>query len=252
MVYCCMMNRPKSLKLYCFSPPVMLATFAVEILFAFYIAWRYKMTTTTRLIIAILVCLAVFQSAEFTLCGGIGVTGGMWSRIGYSAITLLPPLGLHLALSIAGKRQPILLATAYGSAAIFVVYYTVATAAISGHTCYANYAVFDTHTGFIPTFFYGVYYYGWLSVGVITSWYLAGKARQAHIRRALYALSIGYIAFMAPTTTFNLIDPSTVAGIPSIMCGFAVILAFILVGKVAPESLMVKDSQRSLWFRFPF
>lgn len=56
-----------------------------------------------------------------------------------------------------------------------------------------------------------------------------------HITRALKVLIVGYAAFMAPTTLVNIIDPSTIAGIPSIMCGFAVILALILSGFVLPE-----------------
>lgn len=247
-----MKSVQKSTTLFCFSPAVMLATFLIEISFAFYVAWRYHMTTTTRLVITLLVSLATFQGAEYMLCGGLGVQGGMWSQIGYSAITLLPPLGLHLALAIAGKRNPLLLGAAYGTAAIFVGYYVLVTAAISGHTCYANYAVFDTHAGFIPSFFYGLYYYGWLVVGVFTSWYFASRSTQKYVQQALYALAIGYVAFMAPTTAFNLIDPSTVAGIPSIMCGFAVILAFILVGKVAPEAIRQKNPTRRLEFRLPF
>lgn len=246
-----MKSHNSSTTLLCFSPAVMLVTFLIEIVFAGYIAWRYIMTSTTRLVISILVCLATFQGAEYMLCGGLGVEGGMWSQLGYSAITLLPPLGLHLAFSISSKKS-FIVPVAYGTAAIFVAYYSLATAAISGHTCYANYAVFDTHAGFIPSFFYGLYYYGWLVVGVFTAWYLAGKTQKQAVRRALYALAIGYLAFMAPTTAFNLIDPSTVAGIPSIMCGFAVVLAFVLVGKVAPEAIRQKDPSRRLEFRLPF
>lgn len=46
---------------------------------------------------------------------------------------------------------------------------------------------------------------------------------------------MGYVLFMAPTTFVNIIDPSTIIGIPSIMCGFAVLMAVALAGKVLPE-----------------
>jgi hypothetical protein len=52
---------------------------------------------------------------------------------------------------------------------------------------------------------------------------------------ALKFLAIGYLAFIVPTTAANLIDPTTLAGIPSIMCGFAVILALVLVLGVLPK-----------------
>lgn len=236
--------------LYCFSPPVMLATFAIEISFALYVLWRYRMTTITRLIVALLMFLAIFQGTEFLLCGGFGVDGGTWSRVGYAAITILPPLGIHLAHQLAKKKTGFLVGSAYASAAAFLVYFVFATGAISGHTCYANYAVFDTDSG--ASMLYGLYYYGWLLISAYLTWKWAPKLNK-HRRKALYALLAGYLVLLIPTTTVNLLDQSTIAGIPSIMCGFAVILAFILVGKVAPESIKLKKSKRKTRFiKLPF
>jgi len=226
----------------------MLATFLIEIAFAAYVLWRYKMTTVTRLVVTILVCLAAFQGTEYLLCGGAGVSGGTWSRLGYSAITLLPPLGLHLAYAIAGKQSKYLVPFAYVTAGLFVAYFAFGVQAIAGHTCYANYAVFDTRTGGSSLWF-GLYYYTWLGAGVYSAWKW-GSQHKGKQRTALYALALGYLAFILPTATVNLIDPTTISGIPSIMCGFAVILAFILVGKVAPNVIAQKNS-RSLWLKWP-
>ena len=228
----------------------MLATFMIEIIGALYILWRYKLTATSRLIVSILICLAAFQGAEYMLCGGMGVTGGRWSQLGYSAITLLPPLGIHLAMTLAKKKNVALLTAAYGSAVFFVGYFTFYTAAISGHTCYANYVVFDGSQSVIPMIAYAAYYYGWLIVGTGLSLYFASQKKLRKVRPALHALAAGYAAFIVPTTAINIADPSTVAGIPSIMCGFAVLLALVLIAKVAPESLYVKNSPRSLRIRY--
>jgi hypothetical protein len=46
---------------------------------------------------------------------------------------------------------------------------------------------------------------------------------------------LGYLVFLVPTTAFNIIDPTTLKGIPSIMCGFAVLLSIIIAFKVLPE-----------------
>ncbi len=226
----------------------MLATFIIEVAFALYIIWRYRLTTVSRLVVAILGCLALFQGAEYLICGGLGVQGGAWSRIGYSAITLLPPLGIHLALAITSQRKPKLLAATYGTAALFVLYFTFMTQAISGYTCYANYAVFET-TQF-GSMIYALYYYGWLVTGVVLS--LRRASANPQYKRALQALAFGYLAFILPTTTINLIDPTTIAGIPSIMCGFAVVLAFVLTLRVAPEVAIQKDTSTRRLFRFPF
>lgn len=227
----------------------MLATFIIEIGFALYILWRYQMTVVTRLVVAVLAFLAIFQGTEFLLCGGVGVNGGTWSRIGYASITMLPPLGLHLAHSIAGKKSRYLVPLAYLSAGAFITYFLAGVNAISGHTCYANYAVFNTENG--ATWAYALYYYGWLVIGTLTAASFAGKAKKG-IRQALYALAIGYAAFIVPTTAFNLINPDTVSAIPSIMCGFAVILAFVLTLKVAPEVIKPKSAKQSLRLKLPF
>lgn len=238
----------RSTTLFCFSPPVMLATFIIEVAFAIYIIWRYRLTTVSRLVIAILGCLAVFQGAEYLICGGLGIQGGSWSRIGYSAITLLPPLGIHLTLAITKQKKPQLLAAAYGTAALFVLYFAFMTQAISGYTCYANYAVFET-TQF-GSLMYALYYYGWLITGVTIA--LRNARTYPTHSRALRALAFGYLAFILPTTTINLIDATTIAGIPSIMCGFAVVLAFVLTLRVAPEVALKNDHLPRKLFRLPF
>ncbi len=224
--------------LYCFSPPVMLATFAIEIIFALYTVWRYRLDATARLVVAILVFLAIFQGTEFLLCGGLMLEGGVWSRIGYVSISMLPPLGLHLAYKLADKNAGALVVTSYLSAAAFIAYFAFASQAISGHTCYANYAVFDVASGL--SWPYIVYYYGWMLVGTFLTFAWAPSA-PAHRRRALYALLAGYLALFIPTTAINVIDQSTIAGIPSIMCGFAVILAFLLATEVSPNSLAKRE-----------
>jgi hypothetical protein len=231
------MQRKTSTTLYCFSPPVMLATFTIEIAFAFYILWRYKMTTITRLVVVMLASLAAFQGAEYAVCGGIGAGASIWSRLGYCAISLLPALGLHLILTIANQKRKYLLAAAYASSAAFVLYYGFATAAIDGHTCYANYAVFNiSEASGIP---YILYYYGWMALGVGLAWHYSLKLKKQ--RAALRALALGYLAFILPTSTINMIDPSTIAGVPSIMCGFAILFAFVLTTRVAPLTADRKD-----------
>ena len=227
----------------------MLATFAIEIIFAAYILWRYKFTPITRLIVLLLTFLAVFQGTEFLLCGGMALSGGTWSRIGYAAITMLPPLGIHLAYLLADKKPGPVVAFAYITCAAFIAYFVFATQAISGHTCYANYVTFNTHdASVIP---YAAYYYGWLFVGTFLTWKWANTLNK-HRRAALYALMTGYLALLIPTTTVTLIWDETLAGIPSIMCGFAIILAGILTMKVAPESTKLRKNTKSMRLKLPF
>ena len=236
-------------RLYCFSPTVMLLTFLFETFAAGWTLFKYKTSEISRLIIYILLALAGFQAAEFMVCGGFGFDGVEWARFGYITITLLPPLGLHLAHKIADKKVGLMVQLAYVTCAIFVLYYTFVVGTVEAGVCRANYSVFSTPNLWGELF--GVYYYSWLIMGVLFSVrrskaLYVQKDKSSKIKsRALAWLTLGYTSFMLPTTIVNVVDPSTIEGIPSIMCGFAVILAIILLGFVAPLTLEAKKSHDS-------
>ncbi|HEX6416744.1 MAG TPA: hypothetical protein VFZ62_04430 [Candidatus Saccharimonadales bacterium] len=228
------MKYLKTDKMYCFSPPVMIATFAIEIALAVYTIWRYKLTPVTRLAALILVGLATFQLAEYNVCEGAwGVDSLTWAKIGYVAITLLPPLGVHLATKLAGQSQPLLVGAGYLSGALFSLFFLFVGNGIESQQCLGNYVIFKTAPwSIIP---YTIYYYGWLFLTVGYAWKAAKAMKKESKRTALYALAVGYLAFIVPTTAANIVDPSTIAGIPSIMCGFAVLLALSLALVVLPN-----------------
>jgi hypothetical protein len=212
----------------------MLATFFIEIACAVYVIAKYKMNQITRLAAALLVGLATFQLAEYNVCeGAFGLDSLTWARIGYVAITALPPLGLHLALTIAGVKRPWLVAAGYASGLIFAFIFLFVGQGMGAQECLGNYVIFSIAEWAVIPYF--IYYYGWLLVTVGLCIKLGSMAKKRSRRVALYALAAGYASFIVPTTAANIIDPSTIAGIPSIMCGFAVILAVILTGLVIPR-----------------
>jgi len=222
-------------KLLCFSPPVMLATFIIEFGMAFYTLWRYKMSTISRLAFVTFIALGTFQLAEYMVCGGLGWTNVQWAKVGYGAITLLPPLGIHILVAITGKKMPILVGAAYATSAAFIWSFLIVGGAVGGQTCNANYAVFNIHS--IGSQLFGLYYYGWLAVGIGLALYFGNELPTK--RKTLMAMVTGYLIFIVPTIMFNIIDPSSVRGIPSIMCGFAVLFAFTLMSKVLPDTCEV-------------
>ena len=132
----------------------------------------------------------------------------------------------------------------------FIAYYLFVTNGVNEKICRANYSVFNVPE--IASTLYGFYYYGWL---IVALWFiycqikqLSGelpkkiffKAKKSQQISALKWLALGYLSFMLPTTLVNVVNPATLEGIPSIMCGFAVILAMILIGFVAPRTLELK------------
>lgn len=219
---------------YCFSPPVMIATFFIEIGLAVYVAWRYKLNEITRLAVALLFFLSVFQLAEYNVCeGSFGIDSLSWARLGYVAITMLPPIGFHLATKIAGQKQRGLVAFAYAAGVAFALFFAFSGDGITSPACLGNYVIFKSAPGSV--WLYTLYYYGWLIMTTTYAFSRANAGLAKHKARALKSLAIGYLAFILPVTIVNIIDPSTISGIPSIMCGFAVILAVILAGEVLPQ-----------------
>jgi hypothetical protein len=217
--------------MYCFSPPVMMATFIVEICLAVYMVWRYKFNAVNRLVVAMFTFLAIFQMAEYMVCGGLGMTADTWARIGFAAITTLPPLGVSLVYALAGKtNKPVVTAT-FAVAVGFMGYFLLASDVFTGSQCLGNYVIFQLGT--TATQLYTIYYYGLLLFTIGLSFRFAGGA-DAKRRHALQAFSAGYVLFMLPTAIANTIDPTTLSGIPSIMCGFAVLLALVITFWVMP------------------
>jgi len=217
--------------MFCFSPPVMLATFAIEICLAGYMMWRYTLNRVSRLVVTMFGFLAIFQLAEYMVCGGMGMSANTWARIGYVSITMLPPLGVHLAYALAGKKNRAVVTGTYVAAAGFMSYFLLASDVFMGSQCLGNYVIFQLGTS--AAHLYTIYYYGLLLFTIGLSFQFANSAEDK-AKRALHAFIAGYVLFMLPTTVVNTVSPSTIAGIPSIMCGFAVLLALVVSFWVMP------------------
>lgn len=229
-----MLRKSSKNMLYCFSPPVMLATIIIEFGLLLYTLVRYKFTLAVKLVAAILLSLAMFQVAEFQTCGrALGQGGMFWSRLGYVFITLLPPLGLHLIMALRKKKPTALNWVADILALALVAIFGLLPNSIYYAVCGGNYVIFKLHAGLGMV--YGFYYFGLLFAGLIIA------ARAMHVTKgnnyaALLWMIIGYLVFLVPTGVVNMLNPETTQAIPSIMCGFAVIYALILVFAILPHA----------------
>lgn len=226
------MYKKKSGTFYCFSPAAMVVTCVIEVSFFLYILWRYKFNKLSRLVSLLLILLALFQLSEFRVCRG-STSLVQWSHIGYVAITLLPPLGIHIISTITGKKNYPLIYLSYLSAAAFVIYFALSANSLTGDACLGNYVIFQVNTSL--TWLYALYYYGWVVIGLLLSLRFAMLSKHQKQKEALFGFSLGYASFLLPTTTVNLLDRATLNGIPSIMCGFAVLLAIIVTVWVMPR-----------------
>ena len=209
----------------------MIATCIIEVSLLLYTLFRYKMNTVVRLAVATLGLLALFQLSEFTVCGATQWSANLWSRVGYIAITLLPPLGIHLIHVLSGRGPVWLVRLAYLTGIAFALIFGLMPTAFQDHICAGNYAIFQLKPG-LGGLYFG-YYYSWLILGICQALLFAATAK-VNVRKALLYQVCGWLSFLLPTGIVNALNPQTIAGIPSVMCGFAVIYAIVLVFGILP------------------
>lgn len=233
------MSTSKGVQFNCFSPPVMLATLIIEFSLTIYTVWRYKLDVLGRLITIMLVALATFQLAEYFVCTGIGSMAAPWSRVGFVAITALPPISLHLMHVLAGKPQRRLAYGAYATMAAYMGFFLLSPGTFTGHQCTGNYVIFQFTANVTGT--YSVYYFGLLLSGLGLGFRWAnelkdkGKAAVKQLQ-TVQGFILGYLVFLVPSAMAMVINPAVRRGIPSVLCGFAVLLALVLVLYILPKA----------------
>ena len=235
------MRKNKGYTLYCFSPLVMIVTFIVEISMAIYAFIKSYKAKSDLGIVATLIFLALFQLAEYKICGGVEPL--MWARIGMFSITLLPILGLYLISRL--KKDSYLLKLGIFLAVAFASYFIFLPNSVNDVSCTGNYIIFDIKSTIHSL--YGYYYFGFLLVGI---WEAAKGIEKSELKiklkNALKWFIIGYLSFILPLTITYIFIPITRAGVASIMCGFAVVFAIILTFKIAPiyhETVKIKGGK---------
>jgi hypothetical protein len=212
----------------------MLITIAIELALLVRVLFVFRHSAAVKLIAAILFFLALFQLAEYNVCvGAFGIDSLTWARIGYASITTLPVLGLHLIMVLAGKKNNLILGLAYLAMAVFIPYYLLADYGLTSSVCLGNYVIFEVNPRMNEL--YALYYYGLEIVAAYLALSYSHAAKSKEVRQSLRAMVLAYLSLLVPTTTVNLINPETVRGIPSIMCGFAVIFALILGLYILPR-----------------
>lgn len=223
-----MLSRSRSV-LYCFSPLVMFVTAVCELGLAVYAYWRYRHTVIGQVTTFVLLFLGLFQVAEYNICEGIVSQNLFWTKLGLASITMLPPVGLHLVELIANKKRFWWISYLVGL--IYIVLFVASGSLVQGGTCEGNYIIIH-----MDSLAYGWYYFGFLFLAIFVGMSsLIHDGLKASHRVAMQWLILGYISFMLPMGVVYVLEPTTRDAIPSIMCGFALLLAFILAGRVLPS-----------------
>jgi hypothetical protein len=223
-------------KLFCFTPEVALATFIVETLLAVYVFIKLRTSRIGRIVIATLVLLATFQLSEYLICSG--GDNHLWQTVGGIAITFLPALGLHLVSVVTGRK--FLVRTYYFFGVIFAGMMLFVPGAISTASCAGNYIIFRSLTDGL-TSMYKFYYFSGMVLTVLEALYDIRMFTHSPLkRRLLWEIIIGHLSFMVPASFVILIPSFGLESLPSVLCGFAIILAFILTFFVVPTAKKLK------------
>jgi sulfite exporter TauE/SafE len=99
--------------------------------------------------------------------------------------------------------------------------------------CGGNYVIFSGSRELFQ--FFSGYYFSFLVLGIWESLEALNVVRSKWLQRTLQWVVIGYLSFMLPMAiVYAIYAPARVA-VASIMCGFALILAFILAFEIVPK-----------------
>lgn len=211
----------------------MIATFFLEIFLLLYtLTYRKLGSIATRLGAVILLCLAIFQLAEFGVCESLGLSSSVWAKIGFSAITILPAVGVHLVLTLANASKRLLLPVVYSLMIGWIAVFNIGET-VHSYQCGGNYLIFNITSPLGG--YYALYYYLLITLGVFLSLYYAWKTKKTNIRYALLSMTVGYLVFSIPTAFITMVYQDTARAIPSIMCGFAVLFAILLAVYTLPK-----------------
>lgn len=228
-----MFKNKNRLPFACFSPPVMVATFIFEFVSMLYVFYRYKLNSKTRIVAALLLCLSIFQLAEYMVCQKSSIAE-ISSRIGYVAITFLPVLGLHLLGDFTKNKNKRIITASYALALFISGYFLIHPESFKSYECTGNYVIFQI--GQVQAWVYSAYYFGLLLYTLISAVALSKKSNKK-VKSAINWLITGYLVFILPVAIIIILHPDSRRAVPSILCGFAILLAIILVAKISPKIL---------------
>jgi hypothetical protein len=208
----------------------MIATVIIEVALAAWTLFRYRRGKFGRIAVAILLLLAAFQFSEYQVCG---VNDGIfWSRFGLIAITLLPVLGFWLITFVTRKKHFLILGSVMATA--FITYFIFAPKNAITSYCGGNYIIFGGPGALYELF--GAYYFSFLILSMWEALYANHTTiRSKRFRSVLSWMVIGYFSFLLPLVIVYVILAPARAAVASIMCGFAVIFAFILAFEIVPK-----------------
>lgn len=226
-----------------YSPGLALATASFEIAVAFWALGGTGDRSITRTTAAILALLATYQIIEVGICSNASAAGFL-PRLAFIAVAWLPPLGMLLIANIHRPRSRMAYSNAYfmlAAALGIVVWIALDRAFVSSSVCQA---LFAYYTNPMPRFtlYAGFYWLGLLGM-IVHSGYGMKTCPDPRRRRLLFQVFAGTLAFVLPSLLVSRYVSPARGSLPSVMCHFALILAFFLTRLVYLQRRSAEEEQ---------
>ena len=146
---------------------------------------------------------------------------------------------------LADKPRRRLVYGSYAFMTAFMAFFLFSPGTFTGHQCTGNYVIFQFTAN--VTGAYSIYYFAWLLAGIGLGFHWTSELKEkgkdaAKQLQTVQALILGYLVFLVPSALAMTVNPNVRRGIPSVLCGFAVLLALILTLYILPRTASAKQS----------
>ena len=216
--------------LYCFTPLVTLCTFIVEFFLGIYTIFRFRKTNFGKVAALGLFGLAGFQLAEWMVCGAHSGMFDFWMRFGFVSTAILPAVGLNLVHLISDKKYKYLNVLGYIFAGVVAFLLIFQAGADLYFACMGKFVAFQLGT-FTDTAYLSYYV---IILGIALILLLGNIFRKKQHVQLSKIMVWTLLVFIIPTYALYFFTVINGSSVPSIMCGFAIFAAVLLVAKLLP------------------
>lgn len=174
---------------------------------------------TNRKIILLIFLLFIYQLFEFLICYAV-ITSSSIIYLAFAAITLLPPLCLHIVTEYLykGSKKYFFF---YLPAVFILIYYLYSIYQFQIIKCTVLYAVYNYPLGLL----YGVFYYSPVIIAFILLLNSYRKNIEEDKKKQVRILIIGFALTFIPMSIAVYFYPVATEFIESVLCKLALILA---------------------------
>jgi hypothetical protein len=150
-------------------------------------------------------------------------------KVGFIGTAFLPALGLHLVHLINNRQYKILVWVGYVLAILAIMAIFLTNNESFLHECVGRFVAFKvgTLTGKIYFLYYA------LVIGISFVLLFVNIYKKINTKLNIYTTA-AFLVFIVPALVLFFASQVPYSGLPSVMCGFAILAAIILTAKILP------------------